>query len=305
MMKRPRSWALLMGILSLLLGCSESSYYKKGGKWHYDGVPVDRHEEPVDFKVLDRYFAKDRRTAFYQGQRIGFGPQPSDPATFEVLNSWYAKDKFRVYYCDTERDSREYWSVKHIRIKVVEAADPATFRMMSDGYTPRDRSHVFEQVSVIPIRDIDSYELLAHAFSKDKVSAYLAGRELLGSDGATFSVLDPHYARDKATVYSAARRGGVRGVRLASFKALGRGYASDGNRAYFQGAVITQRDAHTLITLENTGYAKTIAQVFYEGTLLPDADAATFVAPEKVEAQFDASDRLGRWRVGERVGQVP
>jgi hypothetical protein len=86
-----------------------------------------------------------------------------------VLNTWYAKDKFKVYYCDTERDSRDLWSIKRINFKVVSAADPATLKMMSDGYTPRDKSHVFNKLDNIPIRDVASYELLEHSFSKDKI----------------------------------------------------------------------------------------------------------------------------------------
>lgn len=92
-MKLHDLWIPLTWIVSLLFGCSDSNYHKKDGKWHYDGVPMEGVNEPVKLKVIDRYFAKDERTGFYQGSRIYHGNEASDGATFEVLNSWYAKDQ--------------------------------------------------------------------------------------------------------------------------------------------------------------------------------------------------------------------
>lgn len=94
--------------------------------------------------------------------------------------------------------AKEYWSVKRTAIQVLAEADPATFRMLADGYTPRDKEHVFYRADVVAIRDVESYELLENEFSKDKLSAYYRGIEMVGSDAATFTVLDMHYAKDFA-----------------------------------------------------------------------------------------------------------
>ena len=297
-----------MWILSLLFGCSDSNYHKKGGKWHYDGVPVDRVNEPVNFVVIDSNFAKDDQTAFYQGSRIYHGNEPSDGATFEVLNTWYAKDKYRVYHCDTERDGKEYWTVKRIVITVVAMADPATFRMMRDGYTPRDNAHVFQGVKAVPIRDIDSYGLLEHGFSKDKSIAYYKTTEIAVSDPSTFVVLDEHYAKDKSRVYFVEGfflGGFIKNVHAESFKALGDGYARDGNRGYYKGAVITNTDAQSLVYLNHMGYAKTNGQVFHDGQLMPDADAASFKQADKFDPKFDATDKTGMFSAGARVKATP
>jgi hypothetical protein len=303
-MKKYPPWILLTWIISLLFGCSDSNYHKKSGKWHYDGIPVDRVNEPVNFKVIDRYFAKDEQTGFYQGSRIYGDDQASDGPTFEVVNTWYAKDKFRVYYCDTERDSKEYWSIKRTVVTVVVGADPATFRMMSDGYTPRDKAHVFNRVNIVPIRDIDSFKLLEHWFAKDKISAYYREKEIVGSDAASFTPIDQDYAKDKSKIYFVDGfyiGGTIKGVLIASFTALGDGYASDGKRAYYKGAVITSKDADSLVFLSRMGYAKTRSQVFHNGTLMPDADAASFAAAEKFDPNFDASDKRGAFSSGERI----
>nr|WP_295771540.1 DKNYY domain-containing protein [Rhodoferax sp.] len=307
-MKKYPLWILITWVISLLFGCSDSNYHKKGGKWHYDGVPVDSVNEPVNFVVIDRYFAKDDQNGFYQGRRIYTGSEPSDGTSFEVLNSWYAKDKHRVYYCDTERDAKEYWSIKRIVIKIVNMADPASFRMMSDGYTPRDNFHLFDGVKTVPIRDINTYGLLVHSFSKDKASAYYKSIEIAGSDSSTFVVLDAHYAKDKFKVYFVDGfflGGFIKNVHIESFKALDDGYASDENRGYYKGVVITKTDTQSLVYLNRGGYAKSEGQVFYNGQLMPDTDAASFNPVDKFDPEFDASDKTGLFRSGVRVKAAP
>jgi hypothetical protein len=255
-------WGYAMRILWFLLGCDDANYNRRKGKWHYDRAPVDPLDEPVNLTVIDKYFAKDIRTGFYQGSRIYAGNDASDGATFEVLNSWYAKDRYRVYYCDTERNSSEFWGIAHTVVKVVKSADPATFRMMSDGYTPRDKRNVFRGVDVVPVRDIASYELLAHDFSKDKISAYYKGVEIKGSAAKSFVALDAYYAKDHTSVYFVDGfygGGTIMEDRSASFRVLGDGYASDGERAWYKGAVITRSGAASLVSLKHMGYAKTLS----------------------------------------------
>ena len=67
---------MLFGMLSLLFACSESNYYKKSGKWHYDGIAVDSTEEPVNFKVIDSYFA-DRKSTRLNSSHLDLSRMPS------------------------------------------------------------------------------------------------------------------------------------------------------------------------------------------------------------------------------------
>jgi hypothetical protein len=308
-MKNFPPWVLMMGIFSLLFGCgSESNYHKKGGKWHYEGTPINREAEPVNFQPLGNYFAKDDQVGYYRGAPIHDGEKPSDGPSFEALNRFYAKDRGMVYYCDTERDSKEYWTIKRSKVRMIRNAEPASFRLLGDGYTARDRLHLFREDQVVPVRDIDSYELLEHGFARDKVIGYYLWAEVAGSDGASFVSLDSHYAGDKARIYyvSGFKIGGaIKGVRHESFKALEGGYATDGARAYYRGAVITTKDADTLEAMRVMGYARTAQQVFHDGKLMPDADAASFALAEKFNGEFDATDKSGRFSAGERVKAGP
>ncbi|MFZ6766358.1 DKNYY domain-containing protein [Undibacterium sp. Di26W] len=81
------------------------------------------------------------------------------------IRPWY-------FFCDTERDSKKYWSIKRTVIKKIKEADPASFRMMSDAYLARDKTHLFRQYKIVPVQDIDSFVLLGHAFSRDKLRGY-------------------------------------------------------------------------------------------------------------------------------------
>ncbi|MFZ6766359.1 hypothetical protein ACO0LM_04675 [Undibacterium sp. Di26W] len=88
-----------MVLLSFLFGCgNESSYYKKNGKWYYDGVIINSQSEPANFTPIDEYFAKDAQIAYYRGTPIFIGNKGSDSTSFQVLSKYYAKDKTMVFF---------------------------------------------------------------------------------------------------------------------------------------------------------------------------------------------------------------
>lgn len=297
-----------MGIISFLFGCgNESAYYKKNGKWHYDGTVMDSQNEFVNFTPIDDYFAKDARYAYYRGMPIFNGNDASDSASFQVLSKYYAKDKSMVFFCDTERDSKEYWSIKRTVVKKIRDADPASFRMMSDGYLARDKSHLFRQDKMVAVQDIDSFVLLDHFFAKDKLRGYYRETEIAGSDGLTFTALDAHYAKDRSKIYYVDGfnvGGSLRSVSYETFRVIEEGYALDGNKVYYHGDVISKEDAASLQYLA-MGYAKTSLQVFYYGKLLKDADAPSFTIAERFNGNFDATDKTGQYSAGERVKASP
>ena len=70
--------------------------------------------------------------------------------------------------------------------------------------------------------------------------------------------------------------GAINGAQHASFKALGDGYATDGNTGHYRGKASTSEAAASLQYLEAMGYAKTASQVFYNGGLMQGANASTF-----------------------------
>jgi hypothetical protein len=304
-MKKFPLFMLLWGLLCLLFGCGDSSgYYKKSGRWFYDGVPLNREADPAGLQVLGDFFARDSRIGYYRGSEIEVAGQASDGPSFEAMGRFYAKDRFRVYYCDTERDSKEYWSIRRNRIRVLTGADPASFRLLDDGYTARDRQQLFHNGVVRAVKDLDSYRLLEHSFAADRLSAYYRWTAIAGSDGASFEVLDSYYARDKARIYYVSGfdiGGSIKGAQRENFKMLEDGYATDGSRAYYRGAVIASRNAGSLQAFGQMGYARTLDQVFHNGKPMRDADAASFAVTPGFDPDFDASDRSGRFRNGERL----
>lgn len=291
-----------MGLLSFLFGCGnsdESAYYKKDGKWFYAGVQINVETGPVNFKPLNKTFAKDDRTGYYRETPIG----GSDGVSFEALSEYDAKDRSSVYFCDTQRDSKEYWSIRRNRIVKVAQADPATYRLIGSDFA-RDKAHVFYGGQLVPVKDAASFEVLEYGFTKDRIRAYHKLVEISGSDGATFVALNLHYAKDKSRVYFArlTETGVIKNADVESFKVLDDGYATDRLQAYHGGAVISRDNAASLEYL-SMGYAKTARQVFYQGKLVPDADAPSFARVEKFNDAYDATDKSGAFSAGIRVPQ--
>jgi hypothetical protein len=124
----------------------------------------------------------------------------ADASTFAPLSDHYAKDRHRVYYADTYRDGKEYYSIAHPRVTVIEGADAATFRYIDRGYA-RDATHVYDEGVRHPVKDANSFALMGYPFARDRESAYCHVTPIAGSDAASFVVLDSHYAKDRARVY--------------------------------------------------------------------------------------------------------
>ena len=246
---------LLMGLLALLFGCGTktSPFQKIGGVWHYNQQPIpDAHAE-----------------------------------TFEVLSDHYAKDRLRVYYGDTYRDGKEYFSIRHDRVRVVERADPATFRYIDRGYA-KDAASVFFEGVRFPVSDIGSFELLEYGFARDRVAGYYHQVVVPGSDGSTFAGIDSHYSKDKARVFHSdiVTDGGAHPPEVRSTSLAGARVAS-------------------FAVLEG-GYAKDDARVYYRGEPVAGADAATFAMLDNATDEGDARDARGSFKLGRRIqGATP
>jgi hypothetical protein len=119
---------------------------------------------------------------------------------FAPLSDHYAKDRDRVYYADTYRDGKEYFSVAHPRVKVIEGADAATFRYIDRGYA-RDAKPRVRRRGADAVKDAASFVLLDYAFARDNATAYCHVTPIASSDAGSFVVLDSHYAKDRSRVY--------------------------------------------------------------------------------------------------------
>jgi hypothetical protein len=274
---------LLLGLLAALVGCDGGGYQRKSGQWLHNDVaftPTD----PASFKPIDKLFARDSQSGYYRGSAV----DGSDGASFEVLSEHEARDRLAVYYCDTYRKGQEYWTVRHLKVDRIRDADPATYTVLGRGYA-RDRLHVYEEGVAFEVRDVASFEPLAGGFARDAQRGYYERVEIAGSHGATFKVIDDRdasYAHDQAIAFHAhiernepnkpphpvVRK--LRDAELATLRVLGRGYAADTKR------------------------------VWYEGERVAGADAQSFTVTEDFTAQADAKDKTTAWQRGQRVAEM-
>lgn len=246
---RPSIAAVVLGALLAGAGCGDKAppFHKVDGAWLYRDVAL----------------------------------RDVDAGSFAVLDAHHAKDARRVYYGDTWRDGREYYSIAHARVKLVDGADPATFRVLRSGYA-KDASNVFFEGVRFAVRDAATFELLDYGFARDRIAGYYHQAELAGSHGPSLVPLDTHHGRDRSHAWYAtiettdarssvvARR--VNDVDAASFEVLGSGYARDRSRVYFRGGAVTQAQRDSFVVLS------------------PAVDDA------------DARDARWRYREGERIG---
>ena len=210
----------------------------------------------------------------------------ADAASFTALGDHYAKDRARVWYADTYRDGREYYTVAHPRVIVVDGADPASFRVLARDIA-KDARQVYDEGKPRRVLDVASFELLDDGFARDRLAGYCHLDAIAGSDGATFVRLDAHHAKDRARAYYCELEtdGGTRPAyphavplaagRVTSFKPLEHGYAVDGEAVY------------------------------YRGQVLADADPATFAVLGAPENGADAGDARHRYAMGRRLAATP
>jgi hypothetical protein len=269
-----------MGLLSFLFGCGSKKgpFAKVDGVWMYEDATV-----------------------------VG-----ADASSFEPLSDHYAKDKDRVYYADTYRDSKEYWSVKRYRIDTLGGADARNFVYLGHGFGKDGRRAYFAGEPFL-VEDVATFVALDPSFTRDRVTGYYNRKAIDGSDGATFERLDDHYSRDAARVYfsdmittdPARYRDSnvtvvVAGAEAATFQVAEQRYATDASHVFHDGRVLATGGMETFEVFL-FGYAKTGQRVWFQGTAL-DADAATFEMQYDLIAEgVDARDARGWFREGKRA----
>jgi hypothetical protein len=246
---RPSVVAVVLGASLAGAGCGDKAptFHKVDGAWHYRDVAL----------------------------------RDVDAGSFAVLDAHHAKDARRVYYGDTSRDGKEYYSIAHARVRPVDGADPATFRVLRSGYA-KDASSVFFEGVRFAVRDAPTFELLDYGFARDRFAGYYHQAEIPGSHGPSLAALDTHHARDRshawyATIETTGARSTVvarpvHDADAASFEMLGSGYARDRLRVYFRGGVVAQAQRDSFVVLS------------------PPVDEA------------DARDVRSRYRDGQRIG---
>lgn len=225
---------VMLGLLSWLFGCNpKEPYQQRNGVWHFEGQPMAL--KPGErLTPLTGVFAKTEQHGYFRGWPM----HGSDGRSFEALSPNYAKDRQQVYYCDTYRDSQDYFISKRLQVSVLKA-DAGSFRYLKDNYA-RDKAGVFYKGKAFTVKDLDSFELLEYPYARDRVSGYFHQTPVAGSDGSSFAVIDSRYSKDRGYVYYShydlAGKPAPKSIRLEgalvdSFQGLESGYAKDATRA--------------------------------------------------------------------------
>lgn len=279
----PAAAALALALLACLPGCDSKpapAFHRVDGAWRYRDTPIP----------------------------------DADAATFTVLSDRYAKDRARVWYADAFRDGREYYAIRHDRVRAVAGADPASFRLLPHDYA-RDARHVYYEGARIAVRDAATFEPLDDGFARDRLAGYYQQQEIPGSDGATFAVVGAHYAKDAARVYYAelatdgrptgpfVRTAVLPGAQVASFRVLDAGYAQDAAQAWHRDRPLT-RDVASFAVLP-FDYARSASGVWYRGEPVAGADPASFRTLPAPADDGDAVDAHARYQQGRRVAPLP
>lgn len=307
---KPRSPLFLMGLLSFLFGCgSDTPYSKKDGDWYFkkDKMTLEPGET---LTPINKRYAKSNRTAYYESSMIA---SDVDVATFEALATHYAKDKSSVWFCDTYRDSKEYWLVKRYKNVRITGAHAPSFRMLNDDWA-RDTNLVYNDGYGIKVRDVNSYERIGYMHGRDKVSGYYLRAEIPGSDGSTFVEVAGHYSKDAKHVYWSdfgtapgeqspkERTVQLPGADPATFVMLESDYAHDAGQVYYNDSVLSKNPA-TFRVLDRD-YAVSDSAVYYRGEVLKGADLGTFVVlPATGDGGPTAKDKFGSFNYEKRVQQ--
>ena len=159
------------------------------------------HADPETFEVLKEWYARDKKNIYFLGKSLGViftGKNFSslNPATIEILDDRYVKNKDAVYF----HSLWEYPYVKFHWVKIVESADPETFKVLCRGYA-KDSNSVYYNAKKIEWVDIKTFEFLKWYCVKDKHNVYYRWEKIEWADLQSFEVMSPMTAKDKNTTY--------------------------------------------------------------------------------------------------------
>ena len=260
--RRRVALALAALAASLLAACSEdpSLWKRVDGRWTYDGRAFEP-ADPATLKAIDGRFARDAVHCYYRGHVAPGSHGPS----FEVLGEHEARDRQAVYWGDTYRKGQEYYTVRHVRIEVIDGADPTRYQVLKYGYG-RDGGNAYREGQRLRgVRDPASFEVLTPRVSRDTRRGYFEDIEIPDSEGASFEIVD---AKDDAWVRDRQRAWHVRfgqpqsgepprrevrvldGAVPGQLRPLGREYASDGQRVWWRGVRLKDADVGSFAVIE-------------------------------------------------------
>ncbi len=300
---------LVLSLLSAVLGlaaCDSSErFHVRDGEWYFESNKMGVPGTAVLTSLNQHFVRLDDRVFYHEGE-----VPAADASTFKALDDHYGKDATSVYFADTHRDSKEYFSIKRVRVQRLVGSDAASFRSLVEGYAVDARQAYFQGVP-FAVHDVASFEVLDYAFARDKARGYHQLIEIPGSSGASFAVVDLDYAKDSThawymyldndpqTGHMHSAAVDIKGVDAASFRGKTSGFAVDKKRVYFKGLAISASPLGFEVL--SPTYAKNTSVVLYQGKKIRGADAPTFHLLQPAREGADAADASARYLDGKQL----
>ncbi|XLQ19620.1 MAG: DKNYY domain-containing protein [Candidatus Moraniibacteriota bacterium] len=130
-------------------------YFADKDTVYYNNILINAN--PLTFRALKGYYAKDASKIFYKGLEVD-----ADYASFEMVSfcCGYARDKDKVFYYQ----------------KIVENVDPNSFEKIGHGYY-KDNTNIIYGNSIMTDVDYDTFELIEESVygANDKNHMYDTG----------------------------------------------------------------------------------------------------------------------------------
>ncbi len=128
--------------------------FRDHNDYYYKGVAM-QVEDTENLKFLkkyeDNFWATDGRYAYYDTLRI-----EADLETFSVEDWHWAKDKYHVYYFG----------------KILEEADPATYKPLPNSLYAKDKSHVWCGSTLMKDVDYETFSVDKNGKASDKYGTF-------------------------------------------------------------------------------------------------------------------------------------
>lgn len=267
----------LIACVPMLISCSK--YEEKGGRMYYSYWPNEAERIETEIVGYDGNSFKVLRGVFSMDALLGF-------------DNPFAKDRNHVYY----------------RGKIMEGADPATFKPKNIFYST-DQNSIFYEHRFLSHASPASLRILKNYYALDSDSVYWRGLAIAGANPEAFKALGKSYARDDRRGYLDGRPFEVENP--AGFRVIDFLWGYDGRGYYFRGVKVEGADYATFEIVydgysSSSSYAKDKNRVYYCRTsggisvgVVEGADPATF----KLTGYHKSvgMDRSGYYKFGKKA----
>ncbi len=202
-----------------------------------------------------------------------------DPNTFKIVDDYFFKDKNHVYFYETYRLGKDFFTSKRKRFLLLEKADPASFISLDYGYA-KDKSTAWYNNSAFEVDDLESLVVINQHFLRDNKTAYLDRKRIKESDGISFELISEHYAQDLKRYYYYLPFDDTYVINpilchYESFEVIDYQYAKDNTNVFFEGDKLQEAESKTFMMISH-GYAKDTFHVFFRDKILENADPFSF-----------------------------